>query len=64
VTLFTTAVSFDAARIGTPVPLFLTHMGAFQDLSLPHDIASRRRRRERSADHGHPELETVVELKK
>src|ERR1051326_73449 len=35
-----TAVSFDAARIGNPVPLFLAHVGAFQDISLPHYIPS------------------------
>jgi serine/threonine protein kinase len=34
------AVSFDAAQIGKPVPLFLTHVGAFQDVSLPHYIPS------------------------
>jgi serine/threonine protein kinase len=35
------AVSFDAARIGIPVSLFLAHVGAFQDISLPHYIPSR-----------------------
>jgi serine/threonine protein kinase len=35
-----TAVSFDTARIGKPVPLFLAHVGAFQDISLPHYIPS------------------------
>jgi serine/threonine protein kinase len=34
------AVSFDAAHVGKPAPLFLTHVGAFQDISLPHYIAS------------------------
>jgi Tol biopolymer transport system component len=34
------AVSFDAARIGSPVRLFLAHVGAFQDISLPHYIPS------------------------
>ena len=34
------AVSFDAARIGSPVPLFLSHVGALQDVSLSHYIPS------------------------
>ena len=34
------AVSFDAGRIGSPVRLFLAHVGAFQDISLPHYIPS------------------------
>ena len=32
------AVSFDAGHVGRAVRLFPTHVGAFQDVSLPHYV--------------------------